>query len=57
MIAVLPGHGIAHIAAFTDAIEAIFFFPEVPAPVQLADVATDGAYFPDVGRRGFACCL
>ena len=53
VIAVVARHGKAGGPALADAVEAVFRFAEIPAAVQLCDVAADGPHIPDV-RRGHA---
>ncbi len=53
----VTGHGIAHVTALADTVEAVVGFAEVPAAVKLADVATDCSGFPDMRRSSLASCL
>ena len=49
VIAVVPGHGIAGWPAFTHAVvEAVLRFAEIPATMQLGDVAADGPHVADM---------
>ena len=50
VVSVLATHGKAGLASFADAVEAIVGIAEVPAAVELADIATDGPHFPDMWR-------
>jgi hypothetical protein len=49
VIAVVARHGEALIAALADAVEAVFRFAEVPAAVQLRDIAAYGRHIADMG--------
>jgi hypothetical protein len=50
MIPVISGHGIALVAALADAIESVIMFAEIPAPVDLADIAAYSSRLTDMGR-------